>query len=44
MVDTEGDYLENKQLEPDVKVANDPNSVTLGKDKQLEAAVKLLLN
>lgn len=43
MIDTEGDYLENKQLEPDVKVPNTPESLTAGRDLQLEAAVKLLL-
>ena len=39
----DGSYLENQQLEPDVKVANDPNTVTLGEDKQLKAAVEELL-
>ncbi len=43
MVDIEGDYLENKQLEPDIKVANDPGEVSKGQDQQLEAAVKELL-
>ncbi len=36
-------YLENHQLEPDIKVDNDPQSVAKGRDKQLEAAVKLLM-
>lgn len=39
----EGYYLENTQLEPDILVDNDPNSVVSGEDKQLEAAVKELL-
>ena len=43
MVDIDGDYLENKQLEPDIKVPNDPDKVSKGKDQQLEAAVKELL-
>ncbi|WP_235299487.1 S41 family peptidase [Portibacter marinus] len=43
MVDTDGDYLENKQLEPDIKVANDPEKVIKGEDQQLAAAVEALL-
>jgi Tol biopolymer transport system component/C-terminal processing protease CtpA/Prc len=43
MVDVDGDYLENKQLEPDIKVPNDPGKVSKGEDQQLEAAVKELL-
>jgi C-terminal processing protease CtpA/Prc len=43
MVDIDGDYLENKQLEPDVKVANEYGPVTKGRDQQLETAVKELL-
>ena len=43
MVDTEGDLLENKQLEPDIKVPNDPGKIIMGFDQQLEAAVKALL-
>ncbi len=43
MVDTEGDYLENKQLEPDIKVNNDPGEVSKGRDQQLEEAVKEML-
>lgn len=38
-----GNYLENTQLEPDVKVANDPARIVLGIDDQIEAAVKTLL-
>ena len=39
----DGNYLENYQLEPDVKVANSPALVITGRDEQLEAAVKTLL-
>jgi tricorn protease len=41
--DVNGKYLENWQTEPDIKVANDPVSVSQGTDKQLETAVKELL-
>ena len=39
----DGGYLENSQLEPDIKVANSPEVVITGRDEQLEAAVKALL-
>ena len=39
----DGSYLENKQLEPDVKVANSKELVVTGRDEQLEAAVQQLL-
>ena len=39
----DGRYLENTQLEPDIKVANDPHSLALGTDQQLVTAVKELL-
>ncbi len=39
----EGIYLENTQLEPDVKVANDPETVVKGEDAQLRKAVEVLL-
>ena len=39
----DGSYLENKQLEPDIKVANSPELIITGRDEQLEAAVKALL-
>ena len=39
----DGTYLENKQLEPDVKVANSPEVVINGRDEQLEKAVEVLL-
>lgn len=40
----DGSYLENTQLEPDIKVVNDPESVVKGEDRQLKAAVESLLN
>lgn len=43
MKDNQGRYLENMQLEPDIKVSNDPESATQGRDLQVEAAVKSLL-
>ena len=43
-IDTEGNYLENTQLEPDIKVANNPEDRESGKGRQLEAAVKHLLS
>ena len=39
----DGSYLENKQLEPDIKVANSPETVVEGRDEQLETAVTELL-
>ena len=39
----DGSYLENQQLEPDVKVANDTDILAAGRDQQLETAVKELL-
>jgi Tol biopolymer transport system component/C-terminal processing protease CtpA/Prc len=36
-------YLENKQTYPDVSVWNDYEKVSIGKDQQLEEAIKLLL-
>ena len=44
MVTNDGKYLENNQLEPDVKVLNDPPAVAAGKDPQMEKAVEVLLN
>jgi len=40
----DGSYLENQQLEPDIKVANDPEVIVTGRDQQLETAVRELLN
>ena len=39
----EGNYLENTQLEPDVYILNDPQTVVKGEDLQLKAAVEELL-
>ena len=38
-----GKYLENQQTEPDIKVMNEYQVVSRGKDQQLEAAVAALL-
>ncbi len=38
-----GTYLENSQLEPDIKVALDHSKILSGKDSQIETAVKELL-
>jgi tricorn protease len=40
---TTGKYLENQQTEPDIKVMNEYEVVSKGKDQQLEAAVTALL-
>ena len=39
----EGNYLENTQLEPDYKVANDPAEIVKGNDQQIAKAVEELL-
>jgi len=39
----QGNWLENTQLEPDIKVRNTPEKMAKGEDEQLEAAVKELL-
>jgi tricorn protease len=39
----QGNWLENTQLEPDVKVRNTPEKLAKGEDEQLEAAVQQLL-
>lgn len=41
--DAQGRFLENQQLEPDVKIANDPAIIVTGRDQQLEKAVEVLL-
>lgn len=43
-IDQQGRYLENTQLEPDIKVANSPEDRAAGKDRQLEKAVEHLLS
>jgi Tol biopolymer transport system component/C-terminal processing protease CtpA/Prc len=42
-VTNDGKYLENNQVEPDIRVNNDPQSASEGKDLQLEAAIQSLL-
>ena len=39
----DGRFCENNQLEPDIKVANDPGVLSSGHDQQIEAAVKELM-
>lgn len=36
-------FLENNQLEPDIRVQNEPGQMATGRDQQLEEAVKVLL-
>jgi tricorn protease len=43
MVDRQGKYAENNQLEPDVKSKLDPAVIRLGRDQQIEKAVEELL-
>ena len=43
-VDLTGEALENKQLNPDVEVYNNPADELAGRDAQLEAAVRTLLS
>lgn len=43
LVDAEGRYLENQELAPDVLVLPDPADVAKGIDRQIEAAVRVLL-
>ena len=42
-MDMRGQYMENKQLEPDIKVYNSPEKSLKGEDEQLAAAVKEML-
>lgn len=39
-----GQWLENNQVEPDVRVKNEPEVISNGKDQQLERAIDVLLN
>ena len=41
--DLEGNYLENQELFPDIEVYNDPESVAEGRDRQIEEAVRHML-
>jgi C-terminal processing protease CtpA/Prc len=43
MLSMDGDYLENNQLEPDIKLANAPEQIISGVDQQLTKAVEVLL-
>lgn len=42
-LDTKGEPLENKQLNPDIEVYNNPGDVANGRDTQLEKSVQVLL-
>ena len=42
--DMNHNYLENAQIEPDVKVAQDYDVVTKGRDQQIEKAVETLIS
>ena len=35
--------MENNQLEPDIRVMNEPEKMAAGRDQQIEEAVKELL-
>jgi tricorn protease len=39
----DGKFCENNQLEPDIKVRNEPDVMSSGRDQQIEAAVKELM-
>lgn len=39
----DGPFLENNQLDPDIRVKNEPDRMAVGTDQQLEAAVEELL-
>jgi tricorn protease len=41
--DKQGHFMEKTQVEPDLKVRNDPKSIGEGKDQQLEKSVELLM-
>ncbi len=41
--DNDGNWLENKQLEPTIKVKNEPKAQEAGQDQQLEKAVEIML-
>jgi len=43
LVDNDGDFLENKHLDPDHEVDNDPALEAQGRDQELEEAVRVLL-
>ncbi|HTY60175.1 MAG TPA: S41 family peptidase [Bacteroidota bacterium] len=39
----DGNFAENHQMEPDIRVRNEPDVISAGRDEQIEAAVKELL-
>ncbi|MEP7142710.1 MAG: S41 family peptidase [Ferruginibacter sp.] len=39
----DGKFCENNQTEPDIRVRNEPDVMSLGRDQQIEAAVKELM-
>ncbi|PWU03096.1 MAG: peptidase S41 [Bacteroidetes bacterium] len=39
----DGKFCENNQLEPDIKIRNEPDIMSSGRDQQIEAAVKELM-
>jgi C-terminal processing protease CtpA/Prc len=39
----DGKFCENNQLEPDIKIRNEPDQISSGHDQQIEAAVKELM-
>jgi C-terminal processing protease CtpA/Prc len=43
VVDNDGDLMENKHLDPDYMIDNDPALEAIGRDQQLEKAVEALL-
>jgi Tol biopolymer transport system component/C-terminal processing protease CtpA/Prc len=43
MIDNAGNFMENTQLEPDIRQPLEPEEVARGRDQQLEAAVRALL-
>ncbi len=40
----DGKFCENNQMEPDIKIKNNPDILSSGRDQQIEAAVQALLN
>ena len=40
---SDGSYLENSQLEPDILILNNPETIVKGEDTQLKVAVDELL-
>ncbi len=44
VLNIDGSYMENDQLEPDIKVDNTKEDIASGEDAQLKRAVELLLN